>query len=506
MFSSAIKILDKAATNFAEKAAIEDNQNSYTYSEYRNYAKKIASYILNKNKNGFIGVFLPKSCNTLISFMGILYSGSTYVPFDINMPSARLSKIISHLKPSAIITDSAGSERLKKDTDLSDAEIIIFDTALGCPVDENLIENSLMSIIDTDPIYIMYTSGSTGMPKGVVIPHKGVIDYAHWVVNKFDLNENTIFGNQAPFHFDNSILDIYGAMLCGGKVIIIPEVLFNFPVKLPEYIEQKNINLIFWVPTVLINVANSGILSEIKFKSLKKVLFCGEVMPNKQLNIWRKTQSDIFYANLYGPTEITDVCTYYIVNEDFADNEPLPIGIACENTKTLILKEDNTKAEIGEIGELCILGTGLALGYFNEPEITSKAFMQNPLNKKYRELIYRTGDLVFENNKNLIIYLGRKDSQIKHKGNRIELGEIEVAAQSLEEIEKACVLYDDINAEIVLFAEICGDVKDREILNKMKRLLQNYMIPGKIIRLEKIPLNANGKLDRVYLKSNYIGK
>ncbi|MDR2940124.1 MAG: amino acid adenylation domain-containing protein [Clostridiales bacterium] len=503
MICSAVDILDGAARQFPGNIAIEGDKTRYTYLEYQSHAKKLATYILGRGIHGFVGVYLPKSTASLISFMGILYSGSAYAPLDISMPNARMLKILNHLGPAGVVTDVFHAEILISTFNINPGKIIIYEEALDTKIDEGLISNALLNVVDTDPIYVMYTSGSTGMPKGVVIPHRGVIDYTNWLVERFCLGQGAIFGNQAPFYFDNSVFDIYGAMKSGGKLVIIPETLFNFPVMLPEYILENKINLIFWVPTVLINIANANILSEIGLACLKKVLFCGEVMPNKQLNIWRKFQSHILYANLYGPTEITDVCTYYVVDREFDDNEPLPIGRPCENTKVLIINEAGKETVENEIGELCILGSGLALGYYNEPHLTANAFMQNPLNTKYRELIYRTGDLVLRNPEGLIMYLGRKDSQIKHKGNRIELGEIETMAQSLEEVDKACVLYDGANSQIVMFAELNCVVSDKALLKKMRGQLQSYMVPSKIIKLDKIPLNANGKMDRVYLKANY---
>ena len=294
------------------------------------------------------------------------------------------------------------------------------------------------------------------------MPHRGVIDYAIWVAKTFNINENSILGNQAPFYFDNSIFDIYSCLLTGAKMVIIPETLFMFPVKLPEFVRDNDITTIFWVPTVMINVANSGVLSEIELPKLKNVVFCGEVMPNTQLNIWRKYLPDCMYVNMYGPTEATDIATYYIVDREYENHETLPIGKVCRNMRALILNDDDKQCAVGEQGELCISGTGIALGYWNSPEITAKAFVQNPLNTKYHDRIYRTGDLVYENEEGNIIFIGRKDSQIKLRGNRIELGDLESAAAAIENVASACALFDADKQEIVLFIETTAEIVARK--------------------------------------------
>lgn len=233
--------------------------------------------------------------------------------------------------------------------------------------------------------------------------------------------------------------------------------------------------------------------------TLKRVLFCGEVMPNKQLNIGRNYLPNVLYANLYGPTEITDACTYYIVDREFSDNEILPIGIPMKNTDILVLDEQNhLVTEPNVIGELCVRGTGISVGYYNNPEKTREAFVQNPLNTTYDEKIYRTGNLVQYNEKHELVYLSRKDFQIKHMGQRIELGEIETAVSSLPDITMCCCLYDDRHNRIVLFLD--KELSKNDINTNLRKMIPEYMLPGKVIYMETFPLNANGKIDRIKLK------
>lgn len=507
MYNSVICLLSEAARKYPERTAVEDNKKSLTYAEYNSISMGIGAYFI-KAHNGCqqtepIAVILPKSHRNLLLFMGILYSGNAYVPLDDKMPVARLTKILENLRPLYIVTNEAVMESLTV-AGFDRGKMLLFEDVTGEAPDKDLVERRIGRVIDKDPVYIMYTSGSTGMPKGIAISHRSVFDYANWIVNTFNINEDSVFGSQAPFYFDNSVLDIYSCLLTGAKLVIIPDELFQFPARLPEFIDKKRVDTIFWIPTVMINVANSGALDDesLKLTHLKRVMFCGEPMPNKPLNVWRKRLPEVLFANLYGPTEITDVCTYYIVDRDFKDSDPLPIGVPCKNTRALILTDNNTEAKIDEIGELCILGSSLALGYWRSPEITAKAFTDNPLNGNYSEKIYHTGDLVYMSEDGLIMFVGRKDSQIKHKGNRIELGEIETAIKGFNGIDNACVLYDQLKQQIVLFIETTdGSLSIRSINNQLIKHVPKYMLPGSLVAMEKLPYNANGKIDRVALKA-----
>ncbi len=504
--NSAVRLLDEASLKYKNNVAITDENGSITYEEYKAFAMKIAGglspFLENIKYVKPVVVCMKKSKEMLCTFMGVMYCGGAYVPAQSDIPLSRLEKIVENLNPVLVVYDENTKEHvLSKNLGV---KCVAFEELIKGQADEEKVRKTLSCVVDTDPIYMMYTSGSTGTPKGVTVSHRGVVDYAMWTVQTFGFTQNDKFGNQAPFYFDNSIFDIYSCLLTGAEMNIIPESLFMFPSKLPEFIRDNEITTIFWVPTVMINVANSGALAEVKMPTLKNVLFCGEVMPNSALNVWRRQAGELMYANLYGPTEITDVCTYYIVDREFDDNDKLPIGIPCENMKAVILTEDNRKASVGEQGELCIGGSGVSLGYFNAKEITDKAFIQNPLNPYYHERLYRTGDICYMSEDGLIMYVGRMDSQIKLKGNRIELGEIENAAQCLDEIENACTIFDAENEKIWLFAETCEKLVLRKVNNELKKYIPKYMLPSELVCLEKLPHTANDKIDRVTLKKKYV--
>ena len=352
-----------------------------------------------------------------------------------------------------------------------------------------------------DVLYVLFTSGSTGIPKGVTIGQRSVMDYTEWVTETFRVDEHDIIGNQAPFYFDNSVLDIYQMVSTGATLHIIPRKLFAFPLRLLEYVRDHGINMVFWVPSVLCTIANFEVLEACDVSCLRKVLFAGEVMPNKQLNVWRKALPETLFANLYGPTEITVDCTYYMVDREFADSEPLPIGVPCRNSTVLVLDENDRLVTGQEQGELCVRGTSLAYGYYNNPGKTAEVFVQNPLNPDYPEIIYRTGDLVHYNERGELMYDGRKDFQVKHMGHRIELGEIETAASSFGGVDSCCCLFDVSKDRLILC--YTGDFQEKELRKSLLDLLPEYMVPRLCHHLSSMPLNQNGKIDRVKLKAMF---
>ena len=500
MKNSVLPWLDETAKRLPNKLALQDISGNITYQEYRSKSLAIAYKIVELNKGEMkkpIVVYLEKGKEVLVSFMGVAYSGCFYSPIDTEMPQSRVDKILEVLKPEIVITTNKLKTNFEKFNFYG--SYIIYEETICSEEDETAVKPYTEKIIDTDLLYVLFTSGSTGVPKGVSICHRSVIDYTDWVTETFNITQKDTFGNQAPFYFDNSILDIYSCMKMGATLNIIPKKLFFQPVPLLEYIKYNKINTIFWVPSALIVVSKLKAFRNVDLSdTLKRVLFCGEVMPNKQLNIWRKFLPNVTYANLYGPTEITDACTYYIVDREFSDDEPLPIGIPMSNTDILVLNDEDKLVTDDEVGELCVRGTSLAMGYYNNPEKTRSAFVQNPLNKAVPEIIYRTGDLVRYNEYREIIYISRKDFQIKHLGHRIELGEIETAISSLEEVTLNCCLYDEKNQKIVLFVD--AQVDRDYIKERIEKLVPEYMIPGKVIYLENMPINANGKIDRIKLK------
>jgi D-alanine--poly(phosphoribitol) ligase subunit 1 len=491
----------KTVECWPSRLAIADGRQEWSFEKLKQHAGAIARQIVKRTEaiNQPIAVYLPKKNEAIASFLGVLFSGNCYAPLDVKAPVGRIQAILSHLEPVLILTTrELGAQLQSAGTDAR--QLLILE---DIPDDEARIPERWQKLIDTDPVYIIHTSGSTGKPKGVVVAHRGVIDYIDWARDTFKINEHCVIGNQAPLIFDNSTLDIYLCFACGATLHLTPEELFLFPVRLVEYLAEKSVNFLFWVPSIMVSVADKKVLDRVKDLRLEIILFAGEVMPAKHLNVWRSRFPGALFANLYGPTEITVDCTYYIVDRDLGDDEPVPIGWPCRNSDILILNEQNRPCQTAERGELCVRGTSLAAGYWNQPIQTAAAFVQNPLNPHYPELIYRTGDLVYTNDKNEIIYVGRKDFQIKHMGYRIELGDIEHFVMQVPGVRNCCILYHLEKKEIVLVYEANPQLDRGFILNELGRNLPKYMWPTVFHFLPELPRTSNGKVDRQQLMKEY---
>lgn len=496
--------LDCSYKKFPQKEAIRDLEKSLTYEELIMVAQKIGKAVIARvgADKAPIVVLMDKTADAFCCLWGILESGNIYVPLDPYAPAERMIKILKVINPVLIVYDNAGEKLIKElvtQKEISIPNHIGFSELCREKAEVDLTPVR-RNMIDTDPAYIICTSGSTGIPKGVVISHRSIMDFTEEASEVMEFSEKEIFANQAPFYFDASVPDIYCTVRNGAELHILPQNLYSFPIKVLEYIKGHQVNAIFWVPSALIVAANLKALGEVDITCLKKIMFCGEVMPVKQLNQWRKYIPNAIFVNYYGPSETTYASTYYRIDREFETDEFLPIGRAAYNTGVLILDEDR-KVSRGEIGELCIRGSGIALGYYNNPEKTAEVFVQNPLITNYRDIINRTGDLVRENVRGEIEYVGRKDSQIKHMGYRIELGEIENACMSIEGVKRVCCLYNNRKKAIILIYE--GNCGKAEIRSKLKEIIPNYMMPTDICSVEHMPMNANNKVDRVLLKETY---
>lgn len=504
MTTNILSYLEYSANKLADKTAIADDKNSLTFAQWNQLSRNIGTAIIQKTNSSLrkpVLVFVDRRIEGLVGFMGVVQSGNFYVPIDCKMPEQRVKLISDVLNPIAAITVTSSDEKILDLIDFSGVHLR-YDDVINTSEDKQLLADIREQMIDTDPVYSIFTSGSTGVPKGVVIAQKGMIDLAEWLVNTFNFTENDALGNQTPFYFDGSVKDICICLKSGATLNIIGKKYFTFPKLIIPFLNERKITAILWATSAIVLIGNSDILSVNLPEYLRLVTFAGEAMPAKQLKVWTSKLPNVKFVNLYGPTEITVDCTYYEVEREFNDDEFIPIGRACHNKGILVFNDNNELVKNGEVGELCVRGTGVALGYYNNKEKTQEVFVQNPLHDLYEDKIYRTGDIVKYNENGEIEFVSRKDFQIKHKGNRIELGEIEVAINSISEVTNATCIFDQVNDKIVLFYTTLNN-EELDIINLVKDRIPVFMFPEIIKHLKVMPYNMNGKIDRIELKRMY---
>ena len=489
---------------FPNRVAVIDGERRISFAELDLKTRQLAKVIVDTChcKNRPVAMFMPKCIESAQADLAITYSGNAYMNLDVKNPAERLGNIFALIQPAAVITKSKFKDIIEPIASANNTLIINIDdisTEAAVPSHEELLTR-ISDLIDTDPYCIINTSGSTGTPKGVVLNHKSFIDFMAQTFDEYGFTENDVIGSLSPVVFD-----IWSYELCllqgkGSSIVVIPDTWSAFPVKILQLMQEQKVSYIFWVPTIMVNIANMGLLQQIPMPDLRLCWFAGEVFPTKQFNIWRHNLPQTTFANFYGPIEITLDCVYYTIDREIADDEPIPIGKPFRNTAILILDEENNNVTgPNKEGELCIRGTSLAMGYYNNPEKTAAAFVQNPLNHSYPETIYRTGDLVFINERGEMVFKGRRDSLIKHMGYRIELGEIEhVIINTLKLVKNGCVVYNHQRKEITLYYEAEQELTAADFRKSIGNSLPKYMIPVIYHYLSELKRNTNGKIDRLY--------
>lgn len=486
--------LENSAAKFKNKIAVIEEEQTISYEELYNMSKSVGTYFATNNiSNELIVVFMDKGIDTLIAFFGSVYANCYYSLINPELPEVRINNIKETTDVKYIITNDEYEQTAKEY--FKGLNIINIKELKETNINEEALSISKNNHIDCDPLYVNFTSGSTGIPKGVVVSHRSVIDFIDKFTELFHFESNDIIGNQAPFDFDVSVKDIYSSIKIGATLVIIPKKYFSSPSKLLDYICDNKVTTLTWAVSALCLITTFHGLEYKTPKTVNKVIFSGEVMPLKHLKQWMEHLPKATFINVYGPTEITCNCTYHIIdrNRDYTDK--IPIGIPFPNERIYLLNNENKLITTpNETGEICVGGTCLGLGYFNNKEQTKKAFIQNPTNEKYIDLIYRTGDLGYYNEQKELMFSGRKDFQIKYQGHRIELEEIDKALMKIENVIRSCTIFEEEKSK--LYGFYIGDIDTKELHHKLKEILPIYMIPTKLIKLNEFPMTKNGKIDR----------
>ncbi len=489
-----LEYLEHTAPRLPNKVAYSDGTYDMTFSELHTSAQAVGSALL---ACGYckepIAVLMDKHPCEVAAFYGVVYAGCYYVPLDPAMPLLRLQTILQSVGARALIVDEKGKKKAAE-LQLDGLRIISYTDLSHGKIDETALAEVRRKAIDTDPIYIVFTSGSTGIPKGVVACHRSVIDYVESLCEVMGFSEETVFANQTPLYFDAPLKELMPVIKYGATAYFVPKMNFMFPIRLCDFLNKYRINTVCWVVSALTMISEYGVLEKNPPRYLHTIAFGSEVFPKKHYDLWRAALPNATFFNLYGPTEATGMSCYWKAERALEEDEPIPVGRPFRNTDLFLVTEDGREAVQGEVGEVYLRGTCVTLGYYQNPEKTAESFVQNPLQSHYPETVYRTGDLAYYNRYGELVFVCRRDAQIKHQGHRIELGEIESAAMRDDRIMRACCVYDAENKQIALF--YTGNVERKEVLSVLQSYLPRYMIPAICERLERMPLTPNGKIDR----------
>ncbi len=483
METSVLNRLDRTAAAYHDKVMFKDEHGEITFGAFDALTKSVGTYLAKKIPAGQpVAVMSGRHILTPSCFLGAVRAGCFYAPMDGDMPTTRLNQILSVIQSKYMLVDKAHLETAQS-LDF-DGEIIVFEDIMNTEADEALLEARAATLTCTSPLYVIFTSGSTGVPKGVITAHQSLMCYIDSVAKVLSIDDTDVFGNQSPLDYIAAVRDIYFPVTFGASTYIIPKNEFAVPTTLFETLNREKITALCWSVAGVELPAKLGAFDVAKPEYLKKLCFSGSVMPCKYLKIWQDNLPDVLY-----------------VKEKVNDDTVLPIGKPYDNYRVTLLNEDNTPTPDGETGEICVSGPILALGYYGNHEQSDKVFMQNPLNDKYRELIYKTGDLGSFDADGVLHFHGRKDRQIKHLGHRIELGEIEETAKKINGVTDCCSLYYKDKATLYLF--YTGNATSKDIVLYFRQNMPAFMVPRKLINLEALPTLPNGKTDMQTLKGYF---
>ena len=504
-----------AARNHPEDVAVIDRDRSLNYRELDEVSNRIAQLLVRHGvvKGDRVGIYLDKALESVMAVYGIMKTGACYVPLDPDAPATRLAYIARDCGIRVLLTGREKLEGLQTiaGPDTSIATLVMLNgeasevplegvAVLGrAEIDASSPDPLTVDVIDQDLAYILYTSGSTGDPKGVMLTHRNALAFIGWAAEEFGLDGSDRLSSHAPLHFDLSVFDLYSAAYAGATVVLVPSKASIFPNQIVRFIQENAISVWYSVPSILSMVTLRGGLDKTELPTLRTILFAGEVFPVKYLRQLMKLVPHARFANLYGPTE-TNVCTWYDVPPlDDDVTEPVPIGVAVANDEVFAIKDDGGRAEPGEVGELYVRGATVMRGYWGDPERTARGLVSDPFGSAFADPAYRTGDLVEVQPGGVYRYIGRKDAQIKSRGYRIELGDVEAAInQHPGVVECAVVAVPDelVTNRLVAYITVRDQSSEQDLARFCGERLPRYMVPESFTLLSELPKTSTGKIDR----------
>ncbi len=500
MKSSVLHWLEATAARLPDKVIFTDESGAISFAQFDRTQKAIGTYLAARVRPETpVAVLTGRKLLTPACYLGVVSAGCFYAPMDATMPVPRLNQILGVIQAAYLLVDREHLALVDK-LDYR-GTVIVAEDILDTPVDPALLAKAQALHTDQSPLYVIFTSGSTGVPKGVITSHHSLMCYIDAFCSVLQVEEADVFGSQSPLDYIAAIRDIYIPIKTGASTVILPKNEFSMPQKLFETLNRHRVTALCWSVAGVELPAKLGAFALAKPQYLKKLCFSGSVISSKFLKVWMDNLPQVLYVNQYGPTEATASCTYYVIDRPVEETTVLPIGRAFSNYRVFLLNEDHTETAPGELGEICVSGPSLALGYYGAPEKTAEAFIQNPLNPNYRELIYKTGDLGRWNSRGDLEFHGRKDRQIKHMGHRVELGEIEIIAKQVPGISECCALYHKPKEQLYLF--YTGEATAKEIVLHFRAVMPAFMVPRKLVKLRELPRLPNGKQDMHALESHF---
>lgn len=493
--------LSKTVRIYGDKVIFQDKENQITFKQFNELSGSVASKIIELNLfEEPILILTQRNVMTPVCHVGVARSGCFYVPMDASNPINRLQQIIDIADSKVMIIDRENADKLDKLE--FHGKVLFVDEIVAQPANNKSVRVVESKINGNMPLYVIFTSGSTGIPKGVTTSHHSVMCYIDAVTKVMNISNDDVLGNQSPMDYIAAVRDIYIPIKTGATTYIIPENEFAIPTDLLETINQNKISTICWSAAGLELCVKTGLFECGIPQGIKKVLFSGSILSGKALKTWQCALPNALFVNQYGPTEATASCTYHVVKEQASDNTVLPIGIPYDNYKVFLVDEFEKEVPHGDVGEICVSGPIISLGYYKNEEATRKSFIQNPLNKFYREIIYKTGDLGKLNEKGEFEFCGRIDRQIKLMGHRIELEELESIGKKIHGVMECVCVFDKVKS--ILYFVYTGNANAREVALYFRKVLPAYMVPRKIILTDEICKLPNGKIDIKKIEKEYI--